>query len=161
MVSLWVVNASPIILLAKVGLVELLQNLGAAVVIPEAAEREIQRRGPTDAGVQALAQATWLLTVDPGPIPPAVSALGLGDGENGVLAHALANPGSGVIVDDQGARNAAAAMGLSLLGTLGVVVFAKTHGFIPAARPVVEQLRQNGMYLTDQLMNNALAQIGE
>ena len=58
-------------------------------------------------------------------------------------------------------RNAAVAMGLSLLGTLGVVVFAKTHGFIPAARPVVEQLRQNGMYLTDQLMNNALSQIGE
>jgi predicted nucleic acid-binding protein len=90
-----------------------------------------------------------------------VSALGLGDGESGVLAHALANPGSGVIVDDQGARHAAAAMGLSLLGTLGVVVFAKTHGFIPAARPVVEQVRQNGMYLTDQLMNNALSQIGE
>ena len=161
MVSLWVVNASPIILLAKVGLVELLQNLGAAVVIPEAAEREIQRRGPTDAGVQALAQATWLLTVDPGPIPPAVSALGLGDGESAVLAYALANPSSGVILDDRAARNAAASLGISNQGTLAVVVFAKAHGLIPAARPVVEQLRQHGMYLSDQVMNQALAQVGE
>ena len=93
MVSLWVVNASPIILLAKVGLVDLLRQLGPAVVIPDAAVREIQRRGSADAGVQALAQAAWLLSVDPGPIPPAVSAFGLGDGESGVLAHALANPG--------------------------------------------------------------------
>ena len=28
-------------------------------------------------------------------------------------------------------------------------------------RPVVEQLRQNGMYLSDQVMNQALAQVGE
>jgi predicted nucleic acid-binding protein len=87
--------------------------------------------------------------------------LGLGDGESSVLAYALANPGSGVILDDQAARNAATAMGIPSQGTLGVVVFAKTHGFIPAARPVVEQLRQQGMYLSDQVMNQALAQVGE
>jgi predicted nucleic acid-binding protein len=108
-----------------------------------------------------LAQSTWLLSVDPGPIPPAVSALGLGDGESSVLAHALANPGCGVILDDQVARNAAAAMGIPYQGTLGVIVFAKMQGLIPAARPVVEQLRQQGMYLSDQVMNQALAQVGE
>lgn len=161
MVSLWVVNASPIILLAKLGLVDLLRHPGPAVVIPEAAKREVQRHGPADPAVQALAQATWLRSVDPGVIPPAVLAFGLGDGENGVLGHALANPGSGVIVDDQGARNAAAALGIPRQGTLGVVVFAKTHGFIPAARPVVEQLRRSGMYLSDHVMNQALAQVGE
>jgi predicted nucleic acid-binding protein len=131
------------------------------VVIPEAAKQEIQRRGPAEPAAQALAQATWLLTVDPGAIPPAVSILGLGDGESSVLAHALANPGSGVILDDLGARNAPAALGIPYQGTLGVIVFAKTHGFIPAARPVVEQLRQQGMYLSDQVMNQALAQVGE
>jgi hypothetical protein len=82
-VTLWVVNASPMILLAKVGLVDLLRHLGPALVIPEAAKQEIQRRGPADdPGVQALVQASWLLPVDPGPIPPAVSSLGLGDGES-------------------------------------------------------------------------------
>jgi predicted nucleic acid-binding protein len=57
MVSLWVVNASPIILLAKVGRLDLLQHRGSLVVIPEAAVHEIQRRGTSDLAVQALAQA--------------------------------------------------------------------------------------------------------
>jgi predicted nucleic acid-binding protein len=130
-------------------------------VIPDAAVLEIQRKGPADLTVQALAQANWLLSVDPGPIPANVAALGLGAGETGVLAHSLANPGSGAIVDDQAARNAAMALGIAHQGTLGIVLFAKTQGFIPAARPVVEQLRQQGMYLSDRAMNQALAQVGE
>jgi predicted nucleic acid-binding protein len=160
-VTLWVVNASPVILLARVGQLNLLQRLGPAVVIPEAAVLEIRRRGPTDPAIQALAQATWLVAIDPGPIPTNVSAFGLGAGETAVLAHALANPGRGAIVDDQAARNAATALGIPHQGTLAVVVFAKLHGLIPAARPLVEQLRQHGMYLSDQVMNQALAQVGE
>ena len=70
MVSLWVVNASPIILLTKIGLVDLLKQLGPPIVIPAAAVLEIQRRGPSDAAVQALAQSPWLATVDPGAVGP-------------------------------------------------------------------------------------------
>ena len=82
MVSLWVVNASPIILLSKAGLIDVLQHLGAPVVIPEAAAQEIQRRGASDPSVLALVQAAWLATVDPGAIPAAVSAFSLGGGES-------------------------------------------------------------------------------
>ncbi len=74
MVSLWVVNASPVILLAKVGHLDLLRQLGQPVVIPEAAVQEVQRSGPADPGVQALTRATWLIVVHPGPIPARVAA---------------------------------------------------------------------------------------
>ena len=111
--------------------------------------------------VQALAQATWLATVDPDAIPPAVTAFGLGDGESAVLAYALANPGSVAILDDRAARHAAASLGILHQGTLALVIQAKLFGLVPAARPILEQLRQDGMYLSDQLMNQALAQIGE
>jgi predicted nucleic acid-binding protein len=131
------------------------------VVIPEAAVLEIQRKGPANPAVQALARATWLTAVDPGPIPARIGAFGLGLGESAVLAYALVNPGSGAIVDDQAARNAAAALGIPHQGTLGVVLFAKTHGIISAARPIVEQLRQHGMFLSDNVMNQALSQVGE
>jgi hypothetical protein len=62
--------------------------------------------------------ATWLVSVDPGPIPANVAAFGLGDGETAVLTHALANPGSGAIIDDQAARNAAVALGIPHQGML-------------------------------------------
>jgi predicted nucleic acid-binding protein len=160
-VTLWVVNASPIILLAKVGLVALLRQLGPPVVIPEAVVLEIQRHGPADAAVQALAQSPWLIAVAPGPIAPSVAACQLDSGESAVLTHALANPGSGVILDDRPARNCASSLGIPYQGTLGLVIHAKQQGWIPAARPVVERLRQEGMHLSDQLMNQALAQVGE
>ena len=76
-------------------------------------------------GGAALGQATWLAVVDPGPIPAVLTSHGLGAGETAVLAHALANPGSGVIFDDQAARTTAAAFGIPHLGTLGLLIFAK------------------------------------
>ena len=131
------------------------------VVIPDAAAREVQQRGASDVSVQALAQATWLASVDPGPIPAVVAAFGVGAGESAVLAQALANPGSGAILDDQTARRAAAALGIPHQGTLALVIHAKRQGLVSLARPILELLRQEGMYLSDQLMNQALAQIGE
>jgi predicted nucleic acid-binding protein len=160
-VTLWVVNTSPIILLAKVGLIDLLQQLGPTVVIPQAVALEIQRRGPSDPAVQTLAQATWLATIDPGPTAPAIAVYHLHPGESAVLTYALANPGSGVILDDLRARNCAATLGIPYQGTIGVVIYAKQQGWVPAARPVVERLRLEGMYLSDQLMNQVLAQVGE
>lgn len=99
--------------------------------------------------------------VDPGPIPATVSALGLGAGETAVLTHASANPGSGAIFDDGAARNAATTLLIPHTGTLGIIILAKSQGWIPAARPIVEQLRQEGMRLSDAIMNQALAQVGE
>jgi predicted nucleic acid-binding protein len=144
-----------------VGQLDLLQRLGCAVVIPETAVLEIQRKGPSDPAVQALAQAIWLVKVDAGPILANVAAFALGTGESAVLTYAHANPGSGAILDDQAARNAATALGIPHQGTLGVVLASKAQGVIALARPIVEQLRLEGMYLSDQVMNQALAQVGE
>ncbi|MHC5726961.1 MAG: DUF3368 domain-containing protein, partial [Nostoc sp.] len=38
---------------------------------------------------------------------------------------------------------------------------AKQRGVIPAARPVLEQLRVCGMYLSDRVINQSLALVGE
>jgi predicted nucleic acid-binding protein len=160
-VSLWVVNAFPIILLAKVGLVDLLQHLGPPVVIPLAVLQEIQGRGPGDPAVQALAQAPWLVVVDPGPTAPAVTACHVGAGESAALTHALATPGSAAILDDGKARRCAASLAIPHQGTLGLVIHAKQQGWLAAARPVVERLRQEGLYVSDRVVNQALAQVGE
>jgi predicted nucleic acid-binding protein len=43
----------------------------------------------------------------------------------------------------------------------GLVITAKQRGNIPAARPILEQLRSCGMYISDKVMNQALALVGE
>ena len=46
-------------------------------------------------------------------------------------------------------------------GTLGLVLVAKQQGLIPSVGPVLVQLRQAGMYMTDRLENQILDAAGE
>jgi predicted nucleic acid-binding protein len=155
------VNASPLILLARGGLLELLQLAGEEIVIPDAVAAEIQRRGPTDPTAQAIERTAWLVIVATPLIPPLIQSWDLGEGESSVLAWAYAHPGTEAIIDDLPARRCAAALGVPVRGTLGLVLAARQQGKIPEARPILEQLRAAGMYLSDRVMDQALALVGE
>jgi predicted nucleic acid-binding protein len=66
-----------------------------------------------------------------------------------------------VVIDDLAGRRCAEAHGLPLIGTLGVVVLAKRIGRIAAARPVIEELRNAGLRVTDDVVANALKRANE
>jgi predicted nucleic acid-binding protein len=155
------VNASPLILLARGGLLDLLRLAGDEVVVPTRVATEIQRRGPDDPTVRALTNTSWLVRLETPPVPALIQAWDLGAGESSVLAWAHAYPGTEAIVDDLPARRCAAALGIPVRGTLGLVLTAKRRGVIPAARPIVEQLRRTGMYLSEHIVHQALALVGE
>lgn len=156
-----VVNASPLIYLARAGCFDLLRITGNKVLVPMSVAGELRRRGPADPAVDAMDRATWLVTVPDPPLPQAIDAWKLGAGESAVLAWAHAHPGTEALIDDLAARRCAAEMGLPVRGTLGIVLAAKQHGMIALARPVVERMRQSGMYLSDRVMNSALSLVGE
>jgi predicted nucleic acid-binding protein len=78
-----------------------------------------------------------------------------------VIAVALEQAGSVVVLDDLAARQCAHALNIPIEGTLGLLLIAKQVGLISAVRPVLEHLRQTGMYMTDRLMNQILAAAGE
>ena len=52
-------------------------------------------------------------------------------------------------------------MGLQVIGTLGVVGRAKSAGQIQRAAPVIERLRENGMYVSKELVQIFLQEVGE
>jgi predicted nucleic acid-binding protein len=64
-------------------------------------------------------------------------------------------------MDDLAARRCAEALGLSFMGTLGLVLKAKRKGLLPAARPALEKLLAAGMYLSPRILDRALAMVGE
>lgn len=155
------VNASPHIYLARGGMLDLLRVAGDEIIVPEPVAAEILRRGSSDITARAIDDTGWLVVVETPPVPPAIQAWGLGDGESSVLAWAQAHTGTEAIIDDLAARRCAATFGILVRGTLGLVLTAKQRGRIAAARPVLLQLRRAGMYLSDRVMNRALALIGE
>ena len=156
-----VVNSSPLIFLSKVGLLDWLQLAADTVVVPEAVAREINRRRPADVTANALARTSWLRIVAVPAIPAVIQSWDLGPGESAVLAHAYTHPGVIAILDDGLGRRCADLLGIPLYGTLGLVMTAKQRGLIAAARPVVLTLKQHGMYLSDRVIDRALALIGE
>lgn len=155
------VNASPLIYLARAALLDLLQIAGSRIVVPAPVAADIRRKGSDDPAVKALDQTPWLLVEDALPIPRIIQAWDLGEGESSVLAWAYVHPGTEAILDDLAARRCAATLGIPVRGTLGLVLTAKRRGLIPAARVVLEQLRQSGMYLSDSIMNRALTFVDE
>ena len=66
-----------------------------------------------------------------------------------------------MIVDDLAARRCAAALSIRVRGTLGLVLLAKQRGRIDAARPVLQAMRASGMYLSDEVLDQAVALVGE
>jgi predicted nucleic acid-binding protein len=155
------VNASPLIFLAGAELLNLLRLAGDEVIVPIAVAEEINQRGPNDPTARAMDETAWLVIKETPPVPPIIHAWGLGRGEASVLSWAYAHPGAEAIIDDLAGRRCAAALGIAVRGTLGLVLVAKQRGKIASARSVLDQLRQSGMYLSDSVLNQSLALIGE
>ncbi len=155
------VNASPLICLGRAGLLDLLRLAAPAVVVPTTVADEIARGTGGDRLLASMRQESWLSVVEPPPISPTVAAWDLGAGESGVLAWASGHPGAVAILDDKLARRCAAALGVPTRGTLGLVLTAKQRGAAPAARPLVDKLRREGLYLSEGLVQQALKLVGE
>jgi predicted nucleic acid-binding protein len=123
--------------------------------------KEIAVKGPSDVTVQAVTETSWLEVVDTPPIPSIIQAWDLGEGESSVLTWGYQHPETELIIDDLPARRCATSLGIPVRGTLGLVLVAKKRGIIPAARPVIDQLRECGMYLTNRLVDDVLSWVGE
>ncbi len=157
-----VVNASPLIILAQGRRLEMLRLMGDRIVVPRQVAIEVRRRGLGDAGVQALAETTWLEIIETGAVSAAVRHYGLDPGEESVLTWALGHPGTIAILDDRRGRYVARTLGIPFIGTLGLVLEAKRRGVIPAACPMIEHLlRVTDWYLADDVREHALRRVGE
>jgi predicted nucleic acid-binding protein len=85
----------------------------------------------------------------------------LGPGESAVIELARSFADSAVVIDDLAGRRCAERSGLRCAGLSGWCLPQKGAGRLPVARPVLERLRNNGMYLSDAVLQRALRFVGE
>ena len=156
-----IVNASPLILLSKVGCLDFLRINADELLVPEEVLVEIRAQGLDDPTVRVVEGTEWLKISPPSPIPEQVAAWNLGAGESAVLALALSERPCEVVLDDLAARRRATSANILVRGTVGIVLLARREGLIPAARPVIDRLRRSGLFLTDSLAERMLALMGE
>ncbi len=153
-----VTNTSPIIALSQMRAFEIILQLPYNFVCPEEVAREIfvgLRKGhpvslPQAIKVQKLSQ----------PISPLTLA-SLDSGEAAVIQLALEQNIETVCIDEIKGRRAALAVGLKVVGSLGLLGKAKTHGLIAEIRPFIIKAQQAGIFYNEELINSFLSSFGE
>lgn len=156
----WIVNASPVIALAKAGYIEVLTQLNREVVLPQPVVDEIIA-GYSEDPARKLIESGWGARVVPRQIAPELMEWALGPGETSVLALALEHAPAVAVLDDAAARNCAKVIGVPVIGTLGVIIRAKNHGVLTSAAEAMTALRNAGLYLDDHTIRRALHSVGE
>jgi predicted nucleic acid-binding protein len=123
--------------------------------------REIEAGGARDSAMRTIRGSARLAIVSDVNIPAAVTAWRLDPGESQVLAAALLQPGSGVVIDDRAARKRASLLSIPLIGTVGTIALARRRGIIDAAAPIYQSLRTAGLFLSPALIKAILEELGE
>lgn len=146
-------DSSALIALTPIGQLALLKELFAAVSIPPAVAREV---------APSVARPNWIVECGLAqPIDLRLLQSSLGAGEREAISLALELGGQWIILDDLPARRLAEALGLSVTGTLGVLVYAKRRGLLPAVRPWFDMLLAVNFHVAPALYRQVLASVGE
>jgi predicted nucleic acid-binding protein len=82
-------------------------------------------------------------------------------GEASAIALALEVDDNIVILDDWKARKLAERLGLSVTGTLGVIIKAKNTGIINSIKPYLDKIRETNFRISEELEQIALQEANE
>lgn len=150
-----IANNTPLVALWVLDRLDLLRDLFSEVLISETVRAEFLATESERRQV-ALAAASWIKTVSLSEPRRAMVYVGLDQGEAEALALAEERNASLVIMDERKGRRYAHRLGIPVTGTLGVLLLAKEQGLISAVKPFVTQLLGAGLYLTPELVSQAL-----
>ncbi len=156
------VNSSPLIFLAKLGLLNILNELFEEVYITDAVYYETVVEGVAHEEALDIARASFLKRVSVDNQKLVKFLLELVDyGEAETIAFAIENDVDLVVLDDKEARKVARSFGLKVIGTLGLLLLAKRKGMINEVGLYVEELRKHGFRISDDIMREILKSAGE
>lgn len=144
-------------------MLEILRQVVGEVVVPETVYDECTG-DMSKPGARIISDAwqTGLITLHPDShIPLASTNMPMLDkGEITALALAL-ELGEPVLMDERLGRQAAAAHGIAVIGSAGILLAAKQKGLIEAVQPILQSWQGVGYFLAPSLIANVLLRAGE
>ena len=144
-------NTSPIFYLHRLRRLDLLQKLYQEVIVPKAVVAELEAGRKQGEDVPAIDSYEWIkIRAIRSPQIMGLST-DFGPGETEVLALALEESDSLVIIDEKLARRIARLRGLRVTGTAGILLKAKQKGHILAVKPFLDRLQEIHFHLSDNV----------
>ncbi|MFT4094108.1 MAG: DUF3368 domain-containing protein [Niabella sp.] len=146
-----IADASCFILLDKIDLLTVLQQLFGTIKITPEIATEFGRPLPTWVNIEKVKEINFQKAI----------ALEVDQGEASAISLAIELQPSLLIIDDLKGRKLASRLNLTFTGTLGLLLKAKYTGIIPQLRPVFERIQSTNFRMSTKLFVAILQEAGE
>ena len=157
-----VCDTTILLYLGRIDQIDLLPTLFTPIYVPEPVLLELDMGRLLHRDTIDPRDFAW---AKPASVPrDAIDALPpnrLGAGEQAVIAYAHAHQSCVAGLDDLQARRLAETLGLTVVGTLGILLHAKRASLIPTVRPLVDAVIAQGFRLAPDLYQDVLKLAGE
>lgn len=159
--KLIVADSGPLIIMARSGHLAFLVEVAGQVLVTQTVYAECVTT--TKPGALALQSSTHKGLIQLIPDMPASDVLAraqLDPGEKAALAAAVALS-CPVLVDERKARQVARQHSLAVIGSAGILLKGKKLGLVKQIRPILEEWKSYGYFLSDALPAQVLELAGE
>lgn len=157
-----VCDTSPLILLAKIGRLELLFRLYDEVVIPASVLDEVRARSTAETrAIEVLVEHQSLGIQYGSPELLESVPAELGAGEREAIAVAIETAADLLILDDLAGRRFARERELSITGTIGILIEARARNLIASVRGELDRLIEAGMWIDEVFYHRILHEFDE
>ena len=153
-------NASPLILLAKIGHFDLLHRLFNEIVVAPEVWDEVVVRGAGRPGAAEMQQASWIriaLLSNPALLAVWQAQHHLGLGELATILLAIDLSADVTLIDERRARLLAQAQSVPVLGVVGLLQLGYRSGEVSDLRQAYQTLLVQGGHIDKCLVNRSLA----
>ncbi|KOR29611.1 nucleotide-binding protein [Achromatium sp. WMS3] len=153
-------NATPLIAFSRINRLQLLRKITKHLIIPEAVAQEISNYDDRRRGAIILSKEPWI-DIASVKFESQVRLLlpTLDRGEAEVIALALEQQSKLVLMDELTGRKIAES--LTVCGSIGILIKAKQMEEIVAVKPLIDEMRRQGIYYGQKFINAVLKRVNE
>lgn len=144
-------DTSCIILLDKIGQLNLLNKLFGQITVTQEIANEFKSELPDWFKIENPTNKTYQKILE----------ASLDKGEASAIAYAIEQSDCLLIIDDYKGRKYAEQLGLKITGTLGIIVDAKLNGHINSVKPLLDKIKETNFRLTTELEKRTLEKSNE
>ena len=153
-------NTTPIISLLKLNRLEILQKLYKKIYIPIAVYNEIEA-GKAKGYYKDLSGIDWINIIEIRDKQAVKYFLDLDAGEAEAIVLATELNADLIILDEKLGRFHAKHADLKVSGTIGILIKAKSEGLIENLKPLLDELTNKEVWISEKLKIEILKKLGE
>ena len=154
-------DAGPLIAFGRIQRLELLPQVLGKVVVPAVVSQDYlaDPRRPGARAIDAARHAGLIACVpDPEASEPGFAVLAAG--ESAAIGLAMQRSVA-VLIDEKLGRRIAANLGVTVIGSAGVLLAASRRGLVESVRPIIDAFAANGYRFSAELVRAVLVHAGE